>query len=38
MLHAAALKFPHPGGGEKRLEAAPPAEDFATLAAALGLG
>lgn len=37
MLHATALKFPHPAGGEKRLEAAPP-EDFATLAAALGLG
>jgi tRNA pseudouridine32 synthase/23S rRNA pseudouridine746 synthase len=36
MLHAAALKFPHPGGGEKRLEAPPPA-DFAGLVAALGL-
>lgn len=36
MLHATALKFPHPGGGEKRLEAAPPA-DFAGLAGSLGL-
>ncbi|HKP80295.1 MAG TPA: RluA family pseudouridine synthase [Phenylobacterium sp.] len=36
MLHAAALKFPHPAGGEKRLEAPPPA-DFAGLVAALGL-
>lgn len=37
MLHAAALKFPHPSGGEKRLEAAPP-HDMADLIAALGLG
>jgi len=37
MLHATALKFPHPGGGEKRLEAPPPA-DFAGLLDALGLG
>jgi RluA family pseudouridine synthase len=36
MLHAAALEFPHPDGGTKRIEAAPPA-DFAELAAALGL-
>jgi len=38
MLHARALAFPHPGGGGvKRLEAAPPA-DMAALIAALGLG
>jgi RluA family pseudouridine synthase len=37
MLHAAALKFPHPAGGEKRLEAPTPA-DMAGLVAALGLG
>lgn len=37
MLHALALKFPHPGGGETRLEAPPPA-DFTALAQALGLG
>ena len=37
MLHAAALKFPHPAGGEKRLEAPVP-EDMAGLIAALGLG
>jgi tRNA pseudouridine32 synthase/23S rRNA pseudouridine746 synthase len=37
MLHAAALKFPHPGGGETRLEAPPPA-DMAELTARLGLG
>lgn len=36
MLHAQALSFPHPGGGTKRLEAAPPA-DMAALVAALGL-
>ena len=36
MLHAAALKFPHPAGGETRLEAAPPA-DMVGLIAALGL-
>jgi tRNA pseudouridine32 synthase/23S rRNA pseudouridine746 synthase len=37
MLHAAALRFPHPSGGEKRLEAPTPA-DMAGLLAALGLG
>jgi len=37
MLHAAALKFPHPSGGEKRLEAPVPA-DMAGLIAALKLG
>jgi len=37
MLHATALKFPHPAGGEKRLEAAAP-QDMADLIAALGLG
>ncbi|THD63531.1 RluA family pseudouridine synthase [Phenylobacterium sp.] len=36
MLHAAALKFPHPSGGEKRLEAPIP-DDMASLIAALGL-
>lgn len=36
MLHARALTFPHPAGGTKRLEAAPPA-DMAELIAALGL-
>jgi tRNA pseudouridine32 synthase/23S rRNA pseudouridine746 synthase len=36
MLHAAALTFPHPAGGERRIEAPPPA-DFADLARALGL-
>lgn len=36
MLHARALTFPHPSGGTKRLEAAPPA-DMAELIAALGL-
>lgn len=36
MLHATALKFPHPSGGEKRLEAAPP-QDMADLIATLGL-
>lgn len=36
MLHAQALKFPHPGGGEKRLEAAVP-EDMAALVRRLGL-
>jgi RluA family pseudouridine synthase len=36
MLHAAALTFPHPSGGERRVEApAPP--DMAGLARALGL-
>jgi tRNA pseudouridine32 synthase/23S rRNA pseudouridine746 synthase len=37
MLHAAALTFPHPAGGRKRLEAPTPA-DMAGLIAALGLG
>jgi tRNA pseudouridine32 synthase/23S rRNA pseudouridine746 synthase len=37
MLHAAALTFPHPSGGRKRLEVAPPS-DMADLMAALGLG
>jgi tRNA pseudouridine32 synthase/23S rRNA pseudouridine746 synthase len=37
MLHAAALRFPHPSGGEKRLEAPVPA-DMAGLLAALALG
>ncbi len=37
MLHAAALSFPHPSGGEKRLEAPIPA-DMAGLIASLGLG
>ena len=36
MLHAAALKFPHPAGGERRIEAPPP-PDFEALCAALGL-
>lgn len=36
MLHAAALEFPHPEGGRKRL-AAPPPEDFKTVAERLGL-
>jgi RluA family pseudouridine synthase len=37
MLHAAALIFPHPSGGEKRLEAPIPA-DMAGLISVLGLG
>ena len=37
MLHAAGLVFPHPAGGEKRLEAPIP-PDMAALIAALGLG
>jgi tRNA pseudouridine32 synthase/23S rRNA pseudouridine746 synthase len=37
MLHAAALKFPHPSGGEKRVEAPIP-QDMAALLGALGLG
>ena len=36
MLHAAALSFPHPGGGVHNIEAEPP-EDFAALMAAVGL-
>ena len=34
MLHAAALAFPHPDGGTKRIEAEPP-EDFQALSRAL---
>ena len=37
MLHARALVFPHPTGGEKRLEAEPPV-DMRGLIAGLGLG
>ncbi len=37
MLHARALAFPHPAGGEKRLEAEPPA-DMRGLITSLGLG
>jgi len=37
MLHARALVFPHPAGGEKRLEAQPPG-DMQNLIASLGLG
>ncbi len=37
MLHALALKFPHPAGGEMRLESPMP-EDMAALVGALGLG
>ena len=36
MLHAAALSFPHPAGGTKKIEAPVPA-DMAALTAALGL-
>jgi len=36
MLHAAALTFPHPRGGTKRIAAPAPA-DMAGLIAALGL-
>jgi tRNA pseudouridine32 synthase/23S rRNA pseudouridine746 synthase len=36
MLHSAALIFPHPGGGLKRLEAPTP-PDMAALLAELGL-
>jgi RluA family pseudouridine synthase len=36
MLHAGALEFPHPGGGSRRIEAAPPA-DFDALAQSAGL-
>jgi RluA family pseudouridine synthase len=36
MLHAAALTFPHPAGGEKRI-AAPPPRDFLDFLARLGL-
>lgn len=36
MLHAAALKFPHPEGRVMRIEAPPP-EDFQGVAAALGI-
>ena len=37
MLHAAALEFPHPDGGERRIEASPP-DDFGALLQVLGLG
>lgn len=36
MLHASALQFPHPAGGEKRIAAPPPA-DFGALLNKLGL-
>jgi tRNA pseudouridine32 synthase/23S rRNA pseudouridine746 synthase len=36
MLHAAKLSFPHPDGGRLTVEAPPP-EDFAALAASMGL-
>jgi hypothetical protein len=36
MLHAQALKFPHPSGGEMRIEAPVPA-DMAELILELGL-
>ena len=36
MLHAAALSFPHPDGGTRRVEAPPP-EDFMALAKSLEL-
>jgi tRNA pseudouridine32 synthase/23S rRNA pseudouridine746 synthase len=35
MLHAAALAFPHPAGGERRIEAPPPS-DFQALADRIG--
>jgi tRNA pseudouridine32 synthase/23S rRNA pseudouridine746 synthase len=35
MLHAAALVFPHPAGGERRIDAPPPA-DFEALAERIG--
>jgi tRNA pseudouridine32 synthase/23S rRNA pseudouridine746 synthase len=35
LLHALALSFPHPAGGERRVEAAPPA-DMAAFMAAVG--
>ena len=37
MLHAAALEFPHPEGGRRRIEAPPP-DDFRSLLDILGLG
>jgi tRNA pseudouridine32 synthase/23S rRNA pseudouridine746 synthase len=37
MLHAAALEFPHPAGGRKRIEAPLP-EDFQAVMAAAGIG
>jgi RluA family pseudouridine synthase len=37
MLHARALGFPHPAGGEPMTIEAPPPADFASLAKALGL-
>jgi tRNA pseudouridine32 synthase/23S rRNA pseudouridine746 synthase len=36
MLHASALRFPHPAGGERRIDAPPP-RDLGDLAARLGL-
>jgi tRNA pseudouridine32 synthase/23S rRNA pseudouridine746 synthase len=36
MLHAAALEFPHPAGGKRRITAPPP-EDFAAVARNAGL-
>ncbi len=36
MLHAAALEFPHPAGGTRRITAPPP-DDFAAVAARAGL-
>ena len=36
MLHAAALEFPHPAGGKRRINAPPP-EDFAAVAHNVGL-
>jgi tRNA pseudouridine32 synthase/23S rRNA pseudouridine746 synthase len=36
MLHAAAIQFPHPGGGERRIEAPIP-DDMAAVLARLGL-
>lgn len=36
MLHACALEFPHPAGGTRRIQAAPP-EDFAKVLTQVGL-
>jgi tRNA pseudouridine32 synthase/23S rRNA pseudouridine746 synthase len=36
MLHAAALEFPHPAGGKRRITAPPP-KDFAAVARSAGL-
>jgi tRNA pseudouridine32 synthase/23S rRNA pseudouridine746 synthase len=35
MLHAGALRFPHPAGGERRIEAPPPS-DMQALASRIG--